>query len=315
MQSPIYILGVGAIGMTLAVLLKHSGNEVILIRGRYGRPLDMENTDLTVDCSEGSSLTASIPIRRLEQVDCLQGIILVTIKSFGNRELAQRLTGKTGQSPLVLLQNGLDIEEPFLKAGFPEVYRCVLLATSEVQTPYSVRYKPVAASPIGVIRSQKSQLAELVSQLSTPLFPFRAEDSIQRTIWEKVITNCVFNAICPLLGVDNGVFHRNAPVLALAWEVIDECIAVAGAVGVVLKREEVGQRLLQISQRSEGQLISTLVDINQGRETEIEVLNLAVARLALQLGRPELASRTRLLGELIRLKSAMSQAQISLHDQ
>lgn len=306
MQTPIYIVGAGAIGMTLAVLLRQSGKEVILLRGRRGNPLEIENTGLTVECSDGTNLTASIPIRTLEQVEFLQGIVLITSKSFGNPELAQRLNGKTGPSSLVLLQNGLGIEEPFLEAGFPEVYRCVLLATSQVQAPHTVRYKPVAASPIGVIRGHESRLAELVKQLSTSWFPFRAEVSIQQTIWEKVIINCVFNAICPLLGVDNGIFHRNASALALAGEVIDECIAVAGEVGVVLDREEVEQRLLQISQRSDGQLISTLVDINHGRETEIDTLNLAVARMALQLGRPELASRTRLLGELTRLKSETS---------
>lgn len=166
-----------------------------------------------------------------------------------------------------------------------------------------VSYKPVVASPIGIIRGREFILTALVEQLSTPQFLFRAERAIQQTIWEKVIVNCVFNAICPLLGSDNGIFHRNASALALAGEIIDECLAVAKEVGIHLNREAVEQRLLQISQRSDGQLISTLVDINQGRETEIDTLNLAVARLAERLGKPELASQTRLLGELIRLKS------------
>lgn len=306
MQTPIYIIGVGAIGMPLAVLLKQSGKEVILLRGRRGSSPETEEAGITVECSDGISLTASIPIRSLEQVDQLNGLILLTSKSFGNWELAQRLSGKTGHSPLILLQNGLGIEEPFLEAGFPEVYRCVLLATSQVRAPHTVSYKPVAASPIGVIRGCESRLMELVEQLSTVQFPFRAEGAIQQAIWEKVIVNCVFNAICALLVVDNGIFHRNASALALAREIIGECVAVAGEVGIVLNREEVEQRLLQISQRSEGQLISTLVDINHGRETEIDTLNLAVACLAERVGRPDLASRTRLLGELTRMKSEVS---------
>jgi 2-dehydropantoate 2-reductase len=306
MQTPIYIVGVGAIGMTLAVLLRQSGKEVMLLRGREGSPSETEDHCITVECSNGISLKASIPIRTLEQVEPLNGIVLLTTKSFGNRELAQRLSGKTGQSPLVLLQNGLGIEEPFLEAGFPEVYRCVLLATSQVQALYTVRYKPVAASPIGVIRGHESRLTELVEQLSTSQFLFRAEGAIQQIIWEKVIINCVFNAICPLLGADNGIFHRNASALALARDIIDECVAVAGEVGIVLNREEVEVRLLQISQRSDGQLISTLVDINHGRQTEIDTMNLAVARLADRLGRPELAIRTRIVGELTRLKADAS---------
>ncbi|MDB5241446.1 MAG: 2-dehydropantoate 2-reductase [Spirosoma sp.] len=305
MQNPIYIVGVGAIGMTVAVLLKQSGNAVMLLRGRQGSPPETGETSLTVECNDGTTRTATIPIRTLEQVDLLNGLILLTSKSYGNQALAERLKGKTGQSPLLLLQNGLGIEEPFLAAGFPEVFRCVLLATSQVQAPYTVRYKPVAASPVGVIRGHESRLGELVSQLSTPEFPFRAEQAIQQTIWGKVIINCVFNAICPLLGVDNGLFHRDATALALAGEIIDECVAVAAEAGVVLNRQEVEEGLLQVSRRSDGQLISTLVDIHHGRETEIDSLNLAVSGLAHRLGKPELARRTQLLGELIRLKAEM----------
>ena len=132
------------------------------------------------------------------------------------------------------------------------------------------------------------------------------QEAIQRAVWEKVISNCVFNAICTLLGVDNGIFHRNALALALAREIIDECLAVANEAGIRLNRMDVESRLLQISQRSDGQLISTLVDIKQGHQTEIESLNLAVARLAQRLGKPNLANRTRLLGELIQLKSELS---------
>ncbi|GAB3713619.1 2-dehydropantoate 2-reductase [Spirosoma flavus] len=306
MQKPVYIIGVGAIGMTLAVLLKQSGKNVILLRGRRGIAPEIEETDLRVELDGGEVITASILIRSLEQTEHLDGLVLLTNKSFGNEELAHRLIGKTGDSSLVLLQNGLGIEEPFLEAGFPEVYRCVVLATSQVQAPNVVRYRPVAASPIGVIRGPESRLSSLVEQLTTAQFPFRVEPAIQQTIWEKVITNCVFNAICPLLGVDNGLFHRSPSALAIARDIIRECVTVAGEVGVLVDRLDIEQRLLQISQRSDGQLISTLVDINHGRETEIDTLNLAVAHLAERIGKPELAIRTRLLGELTQLKSEMS---------
>ncbi|QMW04626.1 ketopantoate reductase family protein [Spirosoma foliorum] len=306
MQPPIYIIGIGAIGMTLSVLLKQVGKDVTLIRGRSNQLLPDEDASITVDYGDGAAVTETIPIRLLEQIESLDGVVLLTTKTYGNQDLAQRLWGKTGQSPLVLLQNGLGIEAPFLEAGFPEIYRCVLLATSQVTAPYKVLYKPVAASPIGIMRGQESKLAYLVEQFSTEQFPFRVERAIQQTVWEKVITNCVFNAICPLLGIDNGLFHRNKAALALAREVIGECIAVANEVGIRLNQQDVENRLIQISQRSDGQLISTLVDILHNRPTEIDSLNLAVARLATQLGKPELATRTRLLGELIQLRSKES---------
>lgn len=307
MQPTYYIIGMGAIGMTLAVYLRQAGQSVVLVRGRKGT---LPETEATIRLETGGTQqTATLPIRALDELTTLDGLILLTNKSFGNAELAQRLLGKTGQSPLVVFQNGLGVEEPLLSAGFPEVYRCVLLATSQVIAPYSVSYKPVAASPIGIVRGDEATLENLVAQLTTPLFPFRAEAAIQRVIWEKVITNCVFNAICSLLSVDNGYFHRNAQALSLARSVIKECVAVAAEVGVELNEQDVEQRLIQISQRSDGQLISTLVDINEGRETEIESLNLAVAQLAERLGKPQLAIRTKLLGELTLHKAELNRGQ------
>lgn len=104
MQNPIYIIGVGAIGMTLAVLLKQSGKEVVLLHGRQGSLPETEEASITVDCGHGIIQKASVSIRTLEQAGPLNGLILLTSKSFGNRDLALRLRGKTGQSPLVLLQ-------------------------------------------------------------------------------------------------------------------------------------------------------------------------------------------------------------------
>jgi 2-dehydropantoate 2-reductase len=66
------------------------------------------------------------------------------------------------------------------------------------------------------------------------------------------------------------------------------------------------ETILQISRASDGQLISTLQDIRNGRETEIDTLNLAFARLAQQLQPPAPATETQLLGELVQLKATLS---------
>jgi 2-dehydropantoate 2-reductase len=87
------------------------------------------------------------------------------------------------------------------------------------------------------------------------------EENIQILIWKKVITNCVFNSICPLLEIDNGVFHRNAAALEIGKKVIGECIEVADANGIALTTDDVLQNVLTISKMSDGQKISTYQDI------------------------------------------------------
>jgi 2-dehydropantoate 2-reductase len=129
------------------------------------------------------------------------------------------------------------------------------------------------------------------------------ETDIQPIIWKKAITNCVFNSICPLLEIDNGVFHRNEQVLAIAKRVVEECVQIAQTKGIPLSVDQVVESVLLISRSSDGQLISTLVDINNKRETEIETLNFAILDAARTLNKESVVRETKLLGELIRLKS------------
>lgn len=74
-----------------------------------------------------------------------------------------------------------------------------------------------------------------------------------------------------------------------------------GKLKVNLTQVEIMEQLLAISKRSDGQLISTLQDIQAGRKTEIESLNLEIARIAasMQVKVP----KTELLGKMILAKS------------
>jgi 2-dehydropantoate 2-reductase len=70
-----------------------------------------------------------------------------------------------------------------------------------------------------------------------------------------------------------------------------------------LGESELMEQIMLISKGSDGQLISTLRDIRSGRQTEIEFLNLGIARVAASM-RPGLhLPRTELLGRLILAKS------------
>lgn len=232
----------------------------------------------------------------------LNGIIVLTNKSFGNQNLAAALKGKTGQSPIVILQNGLGVEDVFANNGFP-VYRCVLFVTSQVITNNQTRFKPVTVCPIGSINGNNDTLTTIVENLSTPYCSFRAEANIKTITWKKAIINCVFNSVCPLLDIDNGVFHREEKALAIAKRVISECLMVAAKQGVVLQQHEVEEGLLAISKMSDGQAISTLQDIRNKRETEIDTLNFAIASMAVE-DNIEI-KETSLLGELTKLKSIL----------
>lgn len=299
-METVYIIGAGAIGKVLAVCLTNNGRKVVLLRGSVDNG-DAHTENIRVKLPSQQIIEAEITLDTLGNYRRLEGLVALCTKSYGNAALADALKHKIGHSPLVLLQNGLGVEQPFM--DFPAVYRCVLFVTSQPVSATELNFKPVAVSPIGMIAGgDEISLGHIAGLLNTPNFPFRAEQDIQPVIWKKAIINSVFNSVCPLLETDNGIFHRNPQALQIAENLVAECLCVAEEQGVNLNLVDVMGSLLMISSASNGQFISTLQDIRNHRPTEIATLNLAIAGMA---ATEKSVIQTRLLGQLTLLKSQL----------
>ncbi|WP_318309246.1 ketopantoate reductase family protein [Flagellimonas crocea] len=300
-KTKIYIIGSGAIGKALAVFLQQEHKAVVLVRGSVDHIPDREE-QITVIGRE-QTFRQKIVTTTFSGLQEIHGMVLIASKAFANEEIARKLREKVGDFSIVLLQNGLHVERPF--QGFERVYRCVLFSTSQVTGGNEVTFKSVTPSPVGNVQGNNDGLEAVVDTINTVPFSFRSEPDITVQVWTKVIVNCAFNSICPLLETDNGIFFRNPEVAKLARTVIDECVSLAQKQGINLDSDTIEENLMLISQRSDGQLISTYVDILHKRRTEIDSLNLEVSRMAKELGVPETVKHTRFLGELIQLKSAI----------
>ncbi|MHA2304949.1 MAG: ketopantoate reductase family protein [Candidatus Hodarchaeales archaeon] len=303
-QKSIFILGSGAIGLALAINLVNHDRNVILVRTSK-EDFSKEKIEVSLKNVHGEIVKASITMVSLNKLKTLTGIIVIATKSHVNDIIATKLKERKVISPLVIMQNGLGVEEPFIGRGFSEIYRCILFVTSQTINDYYVRYRPIKPSPIGIIKGDNQKLQEIVATLNTLEFEFFLERKIQEKIWEKAIINSVFNSICPLLDIDNGIFFRNKEITRLASEIIKECITVALASGMALNEKQILQQVLNISEISTGQLISTLQDIRNKRKTEINSLNLEIARIAEKHDLTKQIEKTELLGKLIQFKSEL----------
>lgn len=300
-KEKIYVLGCGAVGFPLAAYLTNAGRTVVAVRTSRK---DVAKCAITVGVHNGAD-HVSIPVETisLSKLTRLDGTLVITAKSYANQAIAQELKDKAAAGPIVIMQNGVGVERPFLDEYFSAIYRCILYVTSQAASEYDFTFRPVTASPIGIINGSQSGLNKCLEDLTTDEFPFRTEANIQREIWKKAIINSVFNSICPLIEVDNGIFARDEQAAKLAEEVVRECLMLTGRLEIGLSESELMEQIMLISKRSDGQLISTLQDIRSGRQTEIEFLNLEIARVAAAL-QPRLSlPRTELLGKMILAKS------------
>lgn len=304
-QDTIYIIGAGAIGKALAVFLKLDNKKVIIIRGSIDDGSNFTE-DIEVEINGAKNIASQVEISTAGNFEKLDGIIVFANKSFGNQHLSQALSSKCKNSPVVILQNGLDVEKPFIDNGFRHIYRAVLFATSQTISQNKFRFKPVEASPIGIIKGNTQTQEMIVQELSSFYFEFISTQNILPIIWTKTIVNCAFNSVCPLLETDNGIFHRNEKALNIAKDIIAECVCVAKKAGILIEFDKVVDKLLLISRSSDGQLISTYQDIINKRITEIESLNFSVAKIAKRLNDENSVKQTSLLGELVKLKSELT---------
>ena len=300
----VYILGAGAIGLALAVHLVNSGKKVTAVSIRNNE-ISEKVKEIFVQSSENSVIKAPVEIISLSQSKDLHGIIVISAKSYANIFISAQIKEKGIKGPIIIMQNGIGVEDPYLLSDDSEIYRCILYSTSQKTDEYNLRFRSIIPSPIGIIKGSEHNLKKIVEQLDTPGFKFHVESNIQKEIWKKSIINSAFNSICPLLDVDNGIFVRNENATGLASEIIDECITVTRCLGLNLNRNEIMEQLLKISKSTEGQYISTLQDIRNARETEIESLNLEIARIAEKMTSRIEVSKTKLLGTMILIKSLL----------
>jgi 2-dehydropantoate 2-reductase len=304
----IYILGAGSIGMSLAVHLVNNGRSVTAVRTSTD-DMDSQVVEVTIQGSDGKTSQTPVEMVSLARLNRLAGVIVVTAKSYVNALIASRLREMEILAPIVIMQNGLSVENPYLTLEDTRIYRCVLYTTGQKIGENHYTFFPITASPLGIVRGDEKELERLVSLLNTAEFPFISHSHIQQEIWKKATINSVFNTICPLLEIDNGIFVREERTAQLAREIVDECIAVMESIGVRLSAEEVIQQIFAISKRSTGQLISTLQDINNGRETEIDSLNPEIARIGEKAAPQIKVSTTRVLGEMVKIKAMLRKNQ------
>jgi 2-dehydropantoate 2-reductase len=310
MKDKIYVLGAGTIGLSLATYLFIKGKEVIAVQTSTDE-VDSKQVEIAITGADGRIWTAPIEMVSLAKLRVLDGVIVVTAKSYANDTIATRLKGMEISSPLVIMQNGVGVENPYLNLDTARIYRCVLYSTRQKDKNDSYKFVSITASPIGIVRGNEQELDYLVNELNTTAFPFVSHSDIKREVWKKAIINAVFNSICPLLEIDNGIFLRDEKASLLAQEIVDECLVIAHNIGIRLNAEEIIQQIFAVSKKSEGQLISTLQDINAGRETEIDYLNLEIARLGETLIPAIKASTTKALGEIVKMKSKLRNKSIA----
>ena len=189
---------------------------------------------------------------------------------------------------IVTLQNGignLDI----IRDAYPQnpiafgltTLTCELIGPGHIEASYKGRGETYLWPSDGQPTGTMERLCSLMNQggINTALEP-----DIELKIWKKLVVNCCLNTMCAIVNQNVGQVVSDPSVWTFLDGVVDEIAAAARLKNVPMAADDARAFLRSVADEARTHEPSMLIDIRNGRKTEIDCLNGAVLRICEQHG-------------------------------
>jgi 2-dehydropantoate 2-reductase len=274
MQPRILVVGTGAIGGFYGGKLAQAGASVsTLCRSDYEL---VKSKGITVASTLGDfHFTPEKVIRDLGEYGPPPDYVLVGLKVLPEIDTAAIIKEVVGaETAIVLLQNGVEIEEPVARA-FPdnEIISGLAFICATRTSPGHIDHTDFGRVVIGRYPAGKSVKAEELARLfnEAGLKCEVTEDAVTAR-WRKLVWNAPFNPISVLGGgADTQTMVENPESLELAQKVMEEVCLIAEAAGHPLP-EEIVQQNIDGTRAMAPYKSSMLVDFEEARPMEVEAI-------------------------------------------
>jgi 2-dehydropantoate 2-reductase len=302
----ILVMGTGAVGGFYGGKLACAGHDVTFVtRGETLRTLRQDG--LTVKSYQGDFRLDRVHATDRPGEAGVCDLALVCVKSYDTVTAARSMRPAVGPDTIILsLQNGVENEEQLERElGRGNVMGAMAYIGADVVSPGVVVHSVAGRLAFGERNGQRTPEAERLewvfldagidAQLST---------NITVTLWDKLIWNAAFNAICTLSRHTVGEVLSHPQTHTLVRDTMLEVIAVAQAQGLDLTESRADEHI-EGSRTPAMSVFATSMahDLARGKRLEYDALNGAVVRFGERFGVPVPINRT-LYGLLARIDLA-----------
>ena len=274
------IIGAGAVGCYYGGLLLRAGHDVTFI----GRPVHVDAINANGLLLDTKTFSGRLPAKAATDATALAApdLVMVCVKSADTEAAGRALAGRLRPDTSVLsLQNGVDNAQRLSDVIGQAVIPAVVYVGSEMAGPGHIRHHGGGDLAIG--RSSASEA--LAQTLEAAGVHTTISDDIEVTLWSKLVINCAFNALSAVADISYGPMLEVEGAKEVVTRAVQEAIAVAGANGVSLPDDLLGN-ILNIPTMMPQQKSSTAQDLARGKPSEIDFLNGHVVRKGAELGVP-----------------------------
>lgn len=283
----IVVVGAGAVGGAVGALLASAGHEVTLVaRGEHGRRMARDGVVIVTPESRirmHPAVVSDVGEAERGRAD----VVLVCVKAADLAGVAPHVGALLGARGVAIpLLNGLDSEAALADhLGRDRVIGAVAQIASQVEEPGRIRIEGpprlvlAPLDPAGLPRTQ-----EVARALTGPGLACDARPDLTRLLWNKLLWNAPFNAVCALTRRSAGGVLEIAELAALVRTAMREVAAVARAEGVAIDDRAVDANLEATRSKYAATVPSMLQDVLRGRPTEARALQGAVVDRARKHG-------------------------------
>jgi 2-dehydropantoate 2-reductase len=274
----IAVFGAGAVGCHYGAMLALAGAPVTLI----GRPMHVDAIRTRGLWFDSGGVRRTLHPQASADASAVgdAGLVLLCVKSADTADAARTLGPLLRPGAVVLdMQNGVDNVPRAREAAGLDPIAAVVYVGASMGGPGHVVHAGrgdlvIGEYPGGPADTDPLRCTRVAAVLERAGIPCRVSADVRAELWTKLVINAAFNAISALTHARYGSMVADPGIAASMRALIDECVAVARADGVVLD-DPVAQHAaaLRLGVAMASATSSTEQDLSRGRATEIDALN------------------------------------------
>ncbi len=284
-------MGAGALGGAFGFLLAEAGFDVTLVDVDRAKVDAINSEGLTLLMPDGSSrhrlIRATADPAEVGHVDLVQ----VAVKGYHTLSAATLAVPLVGPATYVLsLQNGLGNLDRIASVVGPERVVGGITAHSAMPIgPTEIRFNAAGMGGVHIGRfdgTRDDGLAPVADVfIAAGLEGHVVEGDVHEPIWRKLLANSSVNPVAALMGLTGREIQEMEEASGLVRALACETGAVARAQGFTFAElDDPGEFVIGTLDWVGDNKVSMLQDVEAGRRTEIDTLNLAVVEVGEKYG-------------------------------
>ncbi|MBW1696127.1 MAG: 2-dehydropantoate 2-reductase [Deltaproteobacteria bacterium] len=282
------VVGAGPVGCIVAAFLSRGGFDVTLCDVMADLVGPASDPGITIEGAENFQQPVSRTCNSIDELaDHPLDVIFLAVKAHALPLLASAIEGFYRDGMYVVSwQNGIDTELEIAKVlGKKAVLRAVVNYGCGLKQPCHV-HMPFHHPPhfIQELDSESRSAAIGISKsLSASGLETRHTDDIVSMVWRKAVLNACMNPVCAVTGMTMAQAINDPIVFQLIDSLVKECVKIARANEISLGGSFYPMGM-EYMKKAGHHKPSMLVDIENGRRTEIDYINGKFVEYGVQAG-------------------------------